>query len=114
MTSTPVRVADLIAQARDLLNDTFDPPRWPATQLLTYYNEARQRIWQFRPDAFYVTRIVTAWPGHVLNDQQAIDVLATYETMIVNYIVARALSQDAEHAANATMSQFFGGTGNGQ
>jgi|SRR6185436_10905618 len=103
---------DLIASLYDriwtLLSDSFEPHRWPNTALIVWVNEARLKLWQFRPDAFYVTKIVTAYPGD-LASTAAIDVMPTYYAFLVNYTVARALGQDAEHAANITMSQFFSG-----
>lgn len=101
--------SDLVNRCRVLLSDRDAPYRWEDGELLVWLNEARLKLWQFRPDAFYVNKIVTREPAKITSGTASVDVLGPYETFIVNYIVARAMGQDAEHAANMATSQYYTG-----
>lgn len=96
----------LFPRIRMALSDEDEPYRWTDDDLTLWANEGRQALWQFRPDAFYVTKVVTT-PPRDIEYTAALDVLPTYQAYLVNYVVARCLGNDAEHAANLSKAVYY-------
>jgi hypothetical protein len=63
--------AEIIVEARKLLQDTRIPFRYSDTELLGYVNQTLKRVLTIRPDLFTQTSLVPLQPGDVLQSLPA-------------------------------------------
>lgn len=106
-----MKIADFKNAVRDLITDAVggaksDEYRWTPAVLLLWINEGRKRLFGLRPEAFYVSTIVTAYPGD-LKEGADIDLEATYDADLVNYCVFRCLSRDNEDPETSGLAQGY-------
>ena len=90
-----------LARARPILGDTIEPYRWPDTTLLLYLDDAQGEIIRRRSDAgLSLTGVVLA-PPKLAAVGSTMTVGGAFLQACADYVLWRAFSQDAEHAANA-------------
>lgn len=100
-----LQVSAIDAGMRARLNDRGANPRWKPEDVVMWVEEARRDLlWRRRPDAFFVSAILTAYPGPVTALTDPIGVFDHFAGCLIDYCCHRAMGVDAEHAANATLA----------
>lgn len=95
-----MKIGDFTNAVRDLISDAvggenLDEYRWTKETLLGWINEGRKQLFKIRAEAFYVSAVVTEYPGD-LKLGEDIDLEPLYDAQLVNYCVFRCLSRDNE------------------
>lgn len=92
--------SQVLDRVRVILTDADEPYRWDNPTLLRHLTDGRRDLFRLRPDAFYVSAIVTEPPTFAEELTADLAILDAYVAPLAYYVSARALLQDAEHAAN--------------
>lgn len=90
-------ILDLFGLVRQQINDVAKV-RWSDATMLTYYNMCRQVFWNETPFVFYLTSIITAYPGDVSDDSIDIDFGVNWSEAAVSYLCYKCYSEDSEDA----------------
>lgn len=91
---------DIISIARDDLHDTVAVYRWTDAVLLAALSDGLQELYALRPDAFYVTEVVTASPSVVTALTDTVTVTGQFKRPLICYVASKALAQDSDDDAN--------------
>lgn len=106
-----MKIADFETAVRDLLSDAVsggddNSYRWTPAVLLLWINEGRKQLFGLRPEAFYVSGIVTEYPGDLAISKDT-DLDPMYDSQLVNYVCYRALSRDNEDPETAALANGY-------
>ena len=98
---------------RRIIGDAVATYRWSNAELLAWVNEGRERLYAMRPEAFYVSEIVTAYPGDLIL-ANTVDVTEDFRSVLVNYVAYRTQVEDSEDvetrkAAEDSLRKFIAG-----
>ena len=90
---------------RNQIGDEVSPFRWANDpELYEYATEALNWIWNTRPDAFYVSSIVTSAPSTITADADTIPLEPQYLSPLLEFMKFRCFGKDVEEAANLSIS----------
>lgn len=96
---------DIITRARETLFDTTEPYRWSNEEFLRWLTDGLRELWVRRPDAFYVTAIVTTPPAAVTLTAASVPALDAFTQPLADYLCFRAFMRDSDDAASANRAQ---------
>lgn len=99
----------IISRARERLTDTQEDYRWSNPTLLQHLADGRRDLFSRRPYAFYVSAIVHELPSFTESLTADVAVLDAFINPLAAYVAARAIGQDAEHAANQNLAKLWMG-----
>lgn len=88
-------IADLLVLVRRDINDVAGT-RWPDGTLLNYYNAFLRIAWARKPFIFYVSSILTSYPGDAATSSADINFDSIWSGSAIDYIDFRCLSEDSE------------------
>ena len=91
-------------RVRRIIGDSVVSYRWDDTQLLAWVNEGREQLYAMRPEAFYVSEIVTAYPGDLVA-VNTIDITESFRSVLVNYVAYRTQVEDSEDTETRTAAE---------
>lgn len=94
-------------QVRRLYGDSIAPYRFDDTVLLAYWNAGRRDLFNRRPEALYVTGILTSDISDVSSLGSDVDVRPIYYNAMAYYLAARVLMEDMENPGNAAKGNGF-------
>lgn len=97
---------DIIPRVRLLLSDDAASPRWTDSNLMVYVADGRELFWSLRPAAFFTDAagIITSLPSFDSAVGSEIGLRNDCREAMVLYVAAKAIGEDAEHAANQKLS----------
>ena len=98
-------MADVISEARVLLQDSTAPYRYSDPELLIGANDALKIVRKLRPDLFF-GKYKTAISDLALTDVFPIG--AEYKVAIRDYVVAHGQLRDSEDVSNSRAAVFMG------
>lgn len=90
-------VGDCITEAREILQDTEEPHRYPDADLIRIFNSAVSECRRLRPDLF-IGRLFT--PVVVVDPSEEFPVDEIYWVAFVNYLTGRAELRDDQFNAD--------------
>jgi len=94
----------------DLLSDSVPSGessyRWTPRDLLRWINDARRAVFSIRPQALYLKKIHTDFPGD-LKETDDLDVISSEIPSLINYVVYRCLSRDNEDPETANNAKSY-------
>lgn len=96
--------SEIITRARETLFDTTTPYRWSDAELLRWLSDGLTELWIRRPDALYVSAVVTTSPAAVSAVGSNIVVLDQFRAALMDYICFKAFLRDSDDQANAARS----------
>jgi len=114
-----VTVADYIAEARVLLQDTVSPYRYPDDDLVTALNLAMAEIDRLRPDIFLDAKYTTNTAPRTqlsvpspptyssASESTVIPLPPQYKVSVVYYVVGNAQLRDTEDVSDKRASEFL-------
>lgn len=103
-------LADFANDVRDLISDALpdgdENYRWTPSDLLRWVNEGRRQMFRMRPEAFYLSKIVTSCPAALEADAK-LDIADEYIADLTNYVAYRCLSRDNEDAETMALAEKY-------
>lgn len=99
--------SQVVDRVRVILTDADAPYRWDDPTLLRHLTDGRRDLFRLRPDAFYVSAIVTEPPTFAEELTADLAILEPYVAPLAYFVAAKALMQDAEHAANVKTAEKY-------
>lgn len=92
---------------RRMYGDSVAPYRFDDTVLLAYWNAGRRDLFNRRPEALYVTGIVTSDITDATALSDDVGVRPIYYNAMAYYLAARILMEDMENPGNAAKGNAF-------
>lgn len=99
----------IIDRIRLELGDTFQPYRFGSPELLNYIRAAEIDIGSKRPDSLYTGETIsTSLPSpHLPAITSNISLRDVFHMSVIYFVCAKAMMNDAEHAANLELAKEF-------
>lgn len=106
MSAIPLNtVADYVAYARVLTQDTVQPYRYPDDDFVTALNIAIMESLRVRPDLWLG---VATLPSFTTNDTTGVTINPMYRVAFVYFMVGQAHARDEEETQDTRASAFIG------
>ena len=97
-------VSEILTIVRRQIDDQKVPYRNTDTELIDYYNIAKNTLYGTNPEAFYVNDILISMPDDVTLVTEDTPLCPLYKMQIVDLIASYIYQEDAEDANNLTVS----------
>ena len=94
----------VIERVRIILTDDAEPHRWSDPTLFLHLADARTDLFRLRPDAFYVSEIISVLPPFGGFASSDLGVTDPYVAALAYFVASKCIGQDAEHASNVAMA----------
>ena len=97
----------ILDTVRPLLSDEIVPFRFSPDELFRHMSEGQREIERRHPESMYVDAVTITRPVDIKNKDQEFEIRDVYFMAVVDFVLYRALSKDAESTTNMQLANDY-------